>query len=1111
MKRIRAPVPALLLAVLVVEHAAGQQGTPPPPANCTTPTGEAPWCASLGGVLCSAEGAPSTRYRISCPSTCRACEPYDAAVAEALKTELTSEFRTGFVLTANPDEDALVRSRLRGWDTWLRYTGADTVGIPVGNGFVRINHTSVVATSDVGAPDCAEYARLAQTLIGDHKIQAAVITHNNCKTQLSQTYHEGGVLHLIQSGTPMTLQDGSEYLNKHSWFMHLDSNEYPQLFLQSMSRKGHRKVAVLWRASHPWTSSSSKYIIDNYISKYNMELAYADSYEQGAGSISGADDEYLELYDTGVWDAMLQEAADSGAEVLVVYCIGEGASILKRMKALGISFEGVFMTVSPTWPTWPALMGTDGDYVITPAQWSEKGVTPCDVFGSSTEYAAVYEKFNNLAAEYTAASFSAAGVTFQLAIQEQGSTDPEKLLAAIKAMSRDTMIGRLRFSFAQRNFGRPPVGLQHQNGVSYVVYPEAMAQTSVQPFVDWGCREFFKARSQQCTDDQLATLRRCSAKYRGLQLIADDACSISTGSGASKFQEADVPRPAGSPRLSGGIAVAASVVVASLLAGVVYWGVRKRRQQELARDTPMSDGPDFKAEGTMGGGAGKAVVRESRAVQNLNSRSSFKGIASDSAKSAQEGMEVDVEELIGKGGGGVVYKGMWHGVLVALKICRLPVKDEAQGSEAQELFTMESGIGEALRHPNVVQLFGSSVAPVTRQAYKEEQQLEVAEDSYNDVSSRGLPKDETDDARVVLWEARIIQEYCCHGDLRYALKKGKLKGQRIGEDGKASPPDRGTALRLALDAASGMAYIHTKKVIHGDLKASNILLSDRPSGSLLDCRWMAKVSDFGLAMVMDNDVSHVSGVFAGTITHSAPECLRSGRQSQAADVYAFGILLYELFTARSAYPGKSTVWIINNVVNKQARPVFPPDTPLPVLQLFSRCTHHDASLRPTMDDVWVCVDALLTKHSADPMIRCGSETRRGRRVVSSASTSSLVASPGSRPGSQLGDGPSRGAPRRSSTAVQLGCGTSGRTTLHAPPSPLSLVSSNGAHANSCLSFTDLGNDNDDGSDDDPDEHDETNDETFVIQIPKANDADAGDDENDRAGWAAADADAANRV
>lgn len=111
--------------------------------------------------------------------------------------------------------------------------------------------------------------------------------------------------------------------------------------------------------------------------------------------------------------------------------------------------------------------------------------------------------------------------------------------------------------------------------------------------------------------------------------------------------------------------------------------------------------------------------------------------------------------------------------------------------------------------------------------------------------------------------------------------------------------------------------------------------------------------------MMDNDTTHLTGVFVGTVTHLAPEALQTGRQSLAVDVYAFGILLCELVSGRKVYPGKTAAWIVDAVVNKHHRPSLPPTTPPGVLKLVHRCTEHDPALRPSMEEVATTLRELL--------------------------------------------------------------------------------------------------------------------------------------------------------
>lgn len=127
-------------------------------------------------------------------------------------------------------------------------------------------------------------------------------------------------------------------------------------------------------------------------------------------------------------------------------------------------------------------------------------------------------------------------------------------------------------------------------------------------------------------------------------------------------------------------------------------------------------------------------------------------------------------------------------------------------------------------------------------------------------------------------------------------------------------------LSMTGDIARGMLHIHSRQIVHGDLKAHNILIATVNGVT-------AKVADFGLSIKMDKGQTHVSGVHAGTLTHMAPEILMSGRISKAADVYAFGILMYETLTGQKAFKGTPMHMLAANVCNKKIRPQFPPGAP----------------------------------------------------------------------------------------------------------------------------------------------------------------------------------------
>lgn len=123
----------------------------------------------------------------------------------------------------------------------------------------------------------------------------------------------------------------------------------------------------------------------------------------------------------------LQEVAASGADVLIVFCMGEGVSIARRLKALQLTFSGVLMTSSPAENQWPALLGPDGDYVVTPAQWDSSQMSPCFRFGDSQAYSEDYKERFGSTPNYFAALLTASGLILELAMRVHAMPPPHPL------------------------------------------------------------------------------------------------------------------------------------------------------------------------------------------------------------------------------------------------------------------------------------------------------------------------------------------------------------------------------------------------------------------------------------------------------------------------------------------------------------------------------------------------------------------------------------------------------------------------------------------------------------------------------------------------------------
>ena len=127
----------------------------------------------------------------------------------------------------------------------------------------------------------------------------------------------------------------------------------------------------------------------------------------------------------------------------------------------------------------------------------------------------------------------------------------------------------------------------------------------------------------------------------------------------------------------------------------------------------------------------------------------------------------------------------------------------------------------------------------------------------------------------------FVMEYVDGPTLRRILAQGKLQMDRL--------------LDLAIQIGRGLDYAHGKGVVHRDLKPENVLLADAGPEGLVP-----KICDFGLADLLYSDRSYVnltgSRISMGTVNYMAPEQRQdAGRVDQRADVFSFGVLLYEMF------------------------------------------------------------------------------------------------------------------------------------------------------------------------------------------------------------------------
>lgn len=220
--------------------------------------------------------------------------------------------------------------------------------------------------------------------------------------------------------------------------------------------------------------------------------------------------------------------------------------------------------------------------------------------------------------------------------------------------------------------------------------------------------------------------------------------------------------------------------------------------------------------------------------------------------------------------------------------------------------------------------------------------------------------------------------YCVEGSLFLVyefIENGNLSQHLRGSSGRKAIP-WGTRVQIALDSARGLEYIHEHTVpvyIHRDIKSPNILI---------DQNYRAKVADFGLAKLTEVGSGSLQTRLVGTFGYMPPEYAQYGEVSPKVDVYAFGVVLFELISAKEAIvktnecssESKGLVGLFEEVlilsnpnealcklVDPRLGSDYPLDSVRKTAQLAKACTHENPQLRPSMRSIVV---ALMTLSSS---------------------------------------------------------------------------------------------------------------------------------------------------
>ncbi|XP_048552151.1 probable receptor-like protein kinase At2g42960 isoform X2 [Triticum urartu] len=301
------------------------------------------------------------------------------------------------------------------------------------------------------------------------------------------------------------------------------------------------------------------------------------------------------------------------------------------------------------------------------------------------------------------------------------------------------------------------------------------------------------------------------------------------------------------------------------------------------------------------------------------------------------------ENIIGEGGYGVVYRGrLINGTDVAIK------KLLNNMGQAEKEFRVEVEAIGHVRHKNLVRLLGYCVEGIHRMLV------------YEYVNNGNL-------------------EQWIHGAMR---QHGVLTWE--------------ARMKIILGIAKALAYLHEAiepKVVHRDIKSSNILIDEDFNG---------KLSDFGLAKMLGAGKSHITTRVMGTFGYVAPEYANTGLLNEKSDVYSFGVLLLEAVTGRDpvdygrpANEVHLVEWLKMMVGTKRADEVVDCDMEVkPTIRALKRallvalrCVDPDSEKRPTMGHVVRMLEAEDVPSREDRRSRRGGHAGGNADAESKASSS----------------------------------------------------------------------------------------------------------------------------
>ena len=210
----------------------------------------------------------------------------------------------------------------------------------------------------------------------------------------------------------------------------------------------------------------------------------------------------------------------------------------------------------------------------------------------------------------------------------------------------------------------------------------------------------------------------------------------------------------------------------------------------------------------------------------------------------------------------------------------------------------------------------------------------------------------------------LVMEYCEHGDLRHIIKEQKKSQQLFSER---------QVMTWFVQIVDGLRYIHANRVIHRDLKTSNIFLKGPPPYTCL-------IGDFGISRILEETLTAAQTVI-GTPYYLSPEVCKKEPYSYKSDIWSLGACLYELLTFKMAFRSPNLFSLITKIINEPYEPIKAGNYSDSALALVEKLLTKDSAVRPSAADLMrdQYVRSFITERPPPPPVPAGPVLARSLR------------------------------------------------------------------------------------------------------------------------------------